>query len=302
MTNNCLKIAFNCLIWLIVYSTCCSALNCRDEAGNEVDWFIVYKIPKLERNLAPFNTGYSYVYVSSVNATTWTLSSKLITDSDSIFANTLRPFYPLKSADSNLSYIVYNDQTPDGKNANSYAHAKGFVGMDAGTGFWLIHSVPKFPSIVSPDSAYLYPPNAKENGQTAICLSFNTASQGDNIAFQLLTMKPKLFSSFLSTDVKQVASHFADVIQKKWLKKPSRHVPIATLQNVVFQSFAKNPLTDSDIYAELIAPALGSNLFVETWRKGAGHSLPSECNETFHVNNIQRVKITLNQAAPIDWE
>jgi deoxyribonuclease-2 len=112
----------------------------------------------------------------------------------------------------------------------------------------------------------------------------------------------------LSDEVKAVASHLTDVIGKKWLKKASRHVPITTVGNVVFESFAKNPSTDSDIYQSLIAPALATNLLVETWRKGAGHSLPSECDQVYHVNNVQRVRISLKQnlmitsQTPVDWE
>lgn len=301
------RIAFNSFVCLIVCFNfnCCDAVSCRDENGKQVDWFVVYKIPKLEKNLPPYNTGYSYVYVSSNNATAWSLSRKLVTQADSMFANTLSPFYPTSgTVDSKLSYIIYNDQPPDAKSSSSsYAHAKGIVGMDRDTGFWLIHSMPKFPPVVAPRVAYLYPPNAKENGQSAICLSFSTANEGDNIAYQLLTMKPKLYSSFLSDHVKAVASHFNDVIQKKWLKAASRHVPIATLNNIQFQSFAKNPTANSDIYESLIAPVLNTNLFVETWRKGAGHPLPSECDQPYHVNNIERVTIsTLNQVAPVDWQ
>lgn len=279
-------------------------LGCRDDAGRPVDWYIVYKIPKLERLPPPFNTGYSYVYITSDNTDSWRLSDKLITAPGSIFGNTLRPFYATSDADPSTSYVLYNDQPPTVRQVNQAgsAHAKGFIGMNGDAGFWLIHSVPKFPPSVLINASYAYPPNAKENGQSAMCVSFRTAHEGDNIAQQLLTMRAKVYSYRLNGDVLASARSFDDVIAKKWIKKqPSRSVSITTAAGRSLRSFAKNAASNDDLYSELIAPELRANLFVETWRNGAGHSLSSECDEQFHVNNIERVRISVNHA-PLDWE
>lgn len=37
-------------------------------------------------------------------------------------------------------------------------------------GFWLIHSIPRFPPI--PEEGYAYPPSGKRNGQSGICITF----------------------------------------------------------------------------------------------------------------------------------
>lgn len=41
--------------------------SCLDEDGNQVDWFIAYKIPSLSDQPEPFNSGYAYAYITSEN-------------------------------------------------------------------------------------------------------------------------------------------------------------------------------------------------------------------------------------------
>ena len=68
--------------------------------------------------------------------------------------------------------MMYNDEHADGK-ADSYrGHSKGAVVFDNETGFWLIHSVPKFPH---PDS-YIYPESGHNNGQSFLCITLSTKS------------------------------------------------------------------------------------------------------------------------------
>lgn len=42
-----------------------SSVSCLDEEGNPIDWYIVYKLPQLINQPEPYNSGYSYLYITS---------------------------------------------------------------------------------------------------------------------------------------------------------------------------------------------------------------------------------------------
>lgn len=69
-------------------------------------------------------------------------------------------------------YIMYNDAHPGNKSDSHRGHAKGAAFFDGNTGFWLIHSVPKFPN---PDK-YDYPDSGYNNGQSFLCITLRTES------------------------------------------------------------------------------------------------------------------------------
>ena len=65
-----------------------------------------------------------------------------------------------------------SDQTPDGDSHDSYGHTKGVCGFDESTGFWLVHSVPRWPN--APPSTYSFPDYEKDNGQSFLCMTFSS--------------------------------------------------------------------------------------------------------------------------------
>lgn len=87
-------------------------LSCVDESGKPVDWYIVYKIPRQPDGPAPLNTGYSYGFITSKdNKKAFKLSTKLVTDEESIFGKTLAPLHKDPKA---YSHVMYNDAPPHG--------------------------------------------------------------------------------------------------------------------------------------------------------------------------------------------
>ena len=73
-------------------------------------------------------------------------------------------------------------------------HTKGGLVFDGESGFWLIHSVPKYLSPVQ--EGYSYPHSGCKFGQTFICLTFN-ASTFDKIGLQLRYNNPHIHDSNL---------------------------------------------------------------------------------------------------------
>ena len=76
---------------------------------------------------------------------------------------------------------MYNDEFPNGTSSETAAHAKGVVAFDGtGTGFWLVHSVPRFPPTPGPNITYSFPATGFRYGQTMLCISL-ALSQADLI-------------------------------------------------------------------------------------------------------------------------
>lgn len=120
-------------------------LQCRDESGKPVDWYVIYKFPWISaKNDRAVFSGYNYAYQTSDSADDgWHLSSVQITDPKrSILAQTLSPV--LGDGQKNYGTVFYSDQPPTDDNPSyTYAHAKGVLASDDKQGFWLIHTVPK---------------------------------------------------------------------------------------------------------------------------------------------------------------
>lgn len=114
------------IVFLIIATSECLSLYCKDENGNNVDWYILYKLPFLQSDESPLNTGFSYASLSgpSVESLTgdrldelrhWYLSKHLIKDSQSFLGQTLDPVYSLfsrRSKSNEISFVMYNDSPP----------------------------------------------------------------------------------------------------------------------------------------------------------------------------------------------
>lgn len=164
-------------------------LGCRDEAGNMVDWFYLYKLPKQLESDGASNSGMNYLFVTPSSSGEWTLSKRLLNDSSSMPGQTLSPVY--EKTDSNL-FMMYNDEPPTGSTDGTRGHTKGVVVANDISGFWLVHSVPKYPP--APEDSYGYPHSGLPYGQSFLCMSF-TGDQIGKIGKQLIYNEPHFYSS-----------------------------------------------------------------------------------------------------------
>lgn len=134
--------------------------TCRDEDGNPIDWFIVYKLPKVKHADKPFPSGAGYAYItasqlddqqagqiieddetflkkfrqllhsylrvplgsiSEAKKLGWTLAKHPIDHEDSMIMRSLALAYTEDKPDS-LNWIFYNDHPP------KYSNGTGTVG------------------------------------------------------------------------------------------------------------------------------------------------------------------------------
>lgn len=188
-----------------------------------------------------------------------------------------------------------------GKSSSSaLAHAKGVLAVDGLTGFWLIHSVPQFaPPAGVTGTKYSYPPNGKENGQTAMCVSFRTPAELDHIVSQLLCMRPNVYAMRVSTEATSISPKLLDLEARRWPRGVKESIQqVVSINGQKFTSFSRNSKSEhKDLYLEIIAPELASNLLVESWRRGSGDPLPSNCTYKYKVNNVESVELKFSSSA-----
>uniref|UniRef100_A0A224XVG7 Putative deoxyribonuclease ii n=1 Tax=Panstrongylus lignarius TaxID=156445 RepID=A0A224XVG7_9HEMI len=180
-----------------------SALQCVDESGKPVDWYVLYKLPEIAHESSLVSNGSAYLYITSETLQDgWIQSDQPIYSEHSLVARTLKNLYETQNEEI---WVVYNDQGPLIKGL-LYGHTKGVIGADENNGFWLIHSVPHFPSL---NHEYSYPQSGHKNGQSMLCISF-LKDQIDTLGQILMYYKPlileKKISAKLSSEYPQLVA------------------------------------------------------------------------------------------------
>jgi len=226
---------------------------------------------------------------------------------DGALGNTLHQIYEDKKG---LGYALYNDDTPDDgrreekstlsravdfvmmkaglKESSVNAHAKGVVATDGQSGFWLVHSVPKFPDLRPPTFTW----TADDTyGQTFLCMTMD-ADQIDKVGIQLQYMHIKTFDSNMPEKIGKAVPALKAVISGTRLA--GTHVTeIMAVDGHTFTSFAKDATCKSDLYEEFVSQTLQVGFNWETWRRGG--ELPSICADkkegTYDAINVMAMKI-----------
>lgn len=154
----------------------------------------------------------------------------------------------------------------------------------------MIHSVPKFAP--PPSSKYEYPDTGRDNGQTALCISVKTAQEGKDILTQLTHMRPNVYDVENAAGLKDLDDLFTVISTRKWPKEPVTSVETITSQKGAnFESFSRNQhaAQSGELYSTVISPKLDTPLIVETWRRGAGGVLASNCTKSSKTHDVMNV-------------
>ncbi|GAB1607813.1 plancitoxin-1-like [Argonauta hians] len=273
------------LLWFeTVSAATVASVGCKDFNNRLVDWFIVYKLPHHKTV-----TGNEFYYMDATTKS-WTLSQYNLDTKRQPVYFTLAPIYD-NTTRGNFMYVMYNDEKPDTHSATeSYGHTKGVVAFDSNSGFWLVHSTPKFPNYQH--LGYQWPDNGHYYGQTFLCVTY-PYKEMNNIGKQLQYNYPQIYDSGMSNgmmvdspDMASVVQHHAKVQHQPW----NRTQPLTSIGGKLFVSFAKFSKFDQDLYSSWLAPTFGSSLLVESWQNGRG-KLASFCEGDYKVFNIRSIGI-----------
>ncbi|KAM4575295.1 plancitoxin-1-like [Fundulus diaphanus] len=268
----------------LLFKACYSDVKCKNDKGEDVDWYIVYKLPK------KMDGGLSYLYMDESTGG-WKLSKEKISSENGFLANTLKPllnFYVRKT--EGFGYILYNDQPPPPYStvSSSFGHSKGVVMLDRNSGLWLSHSTPKFPTY---RSRAIWPSSGNENAQTFLCVTF-PYQQFKEIGLQLQYIHAYSFDSDIPTTFHK---ELQCVAQRSCYPKVEPWFRIKRLNSAAgrsFTSFAKYTRFKDDLYSGLIVDHVSQDLFVKSWGN-MKRPLPSNCSSglAHHVYNVEEVRL-----------
>ncbi|XP_052499923.1 deoxyribonuclease-2-alpha isoform X1 [Budorcas taxicolor] len=267
------------LLWVPV-----GTLTCYGDSGKPVDWFVVYKLPAHTGSGDATQNGLRYKYFDEYSED-WRDGVGFISSTTGAVGRSLLPLY---RNNSQLAFVLYNDQPPksrESKDSSSRGHTKGVLLLDQEGGFWLIHSVPNFPPHAS-SAAYSWPPGAQKYGQTLICVSF-PLTQFLGISKQLTYTYPLVYDHRLEGDFAQKFPYLEEVVKGHHVRQGpwNSSVTLTSKKGATFQSFAKFGNFGDDLYSGWLAEALGSTLQVQFWQRSSG-ILPSNCSRAQHVFDV----------------
>lgn len=265
------------------------SVSCRNQEGKKVDWFIIYKLPKLESSPNKHvRSGYAYYYMD-VNTTKWSFGKVLLNHTGHALYHTLQQIYNSYNS-KNVMYLLYNDEYPEIYGHNEHGHTKGDLCFNKYSGFWLVHSVPKFPPPAS--SHYSYPKSGSIFGQMLLCVTYkyNTLNE---IGKQLMYNYPGIYDHNLPDSIRAENPNIAAVVEGKHVTSAPwyRSTVLSSADGEKFTSFAKYTDFEADLYHDWLAPYYKSDVYVESWLNGV-HPMKSNCTGTYKAYNIKQVNVS----------
>ncbi|KAG8179969.1 hypothetical protein JTE90_016302 [Oedothorax gibbosus] len=286
------KLLTICLFTVGFVEVYCRGISCKDENNKDVDWYVVYKLPKIdtEPKGSLLYEGKGYAYLTSSRPTQWTLSERSVESPKSMFGRTWSE-YEKKTKSGDSAYLFYNDDPPETVKGTAVGHLKGSLAFDVTSGFWLIHSVPRF----GDKDKYEYPRTALINGQSALCVTFGT-SYLDDICNHLIFCNPFIYYKNISSSILALLGSSAKSLfseKPAFIRKPPflYKSVLESCGGETFYSYAKDNQMQVDIYSDILASNLSSSLIAETWRRGVGTFLHPSCNTSYTVTDVKSVSV-----------
>jgi len=271
------------LLILIIFASSVLSQKCLDGSNNPVDWWIAYKLPRLSGNqYLQSGTGYAYM---DERSSSFNIASSFINASTSFLARTLNQMYKNQSQ---VGYVIWNDESPDGGQNTNRAHAKGVLVYGSSEGFFLRHSIPNFPPMRK--DSFSYPATGTIYGQTLLCLNVDIATI-DMIAAQFLVNYPQVYDYSIMSSLSKFKNIVSLAQGNHDASKHSSVINIKTKKGLSVTDFAKSKEWDNDLWDSLVATTIKSTLYVESWGRPL---MPSNCKTSFETINVKDVKFNSN--------
>jgi deoxyribonuclease-2 len=273
-------------------------LTAIDDAGKAVDWWFAYKVAA-KSDAARTSQGNDYLYFDANGAKTKSkpaMSPCKIDAAQGALFHTLQQIYAEGAAKKpGLGWYCYNDQNPDektgyknpvnnaafkpGTSVGARGHTKGVLAfdMESNSGFWLIHSTPRF---IIPEH-FQFPATGLKNAQSFLCISLPDAATAQKLAQQMYhCQQPNVYgASPLPKSLEGSKTDFRVLMMNDQVDSPATKddnvlkavIPFRSRGGQKFQAIAKNKIwgqTDHpklNFYNDLVSVVLNEDLDVETW-------------------------------------
>jgi len=163
------------------------------------------------------------------------------------------------------AWVAWSDQPPHSNMSSSLAHAKGVLSFDHLSGFLLRHSTPRFPLNASEGSYTGYPAYARIYGQTFLCVSYSTAVLNE-LASQLIINGVNVYDASITKELAQQAPLLAQLaLGFKGPQIASSTRTFTSLAGNRFTDYAKSKYCKCELYTQIVAPQLNSDMAVLSW-------------------------------------
>ncbi|ESO93151.1 hypothetical protein LOTGIDRAFT_206546 [Lottia gigantea] len=264
--------------------------QCLDLHGKPVDWFIVYKLPFLRHNIDPMLKNGDGHYYMDPNVPNFQLSKYSLNSTTHAIYHTLQQFYTSKNRSKSDFFALYNDWSPQKHENTKHGHTKGMVLFDQKKGFWLVHSVPRFPGYK--DEGYYWPHSALDFGQSLLCMTYNS-NVIDEIGKQFLFNYPRFYERWMPPGMQLKYPNMWKALNFGVSSTTNHTVSFKSSMGTTFTVFAKSGTFGQDLYSSLVAPHYKADMWTETWQNGQD-KLPSNCTSSFKVLNVKWIKFQEN--------
>lgn len=251
-----------------------AAIQCLDELGKPTDSWTILKAPQ---------TGDNYLYASA-KEDLYQPTTSLNDTTRGALATTLQQLWA-----EGTSYVLFNDEPPQSSTYNfTVGHTKGILATDETTGFYIIHSLPKFPTGPGQASSYRgLSSNTWTYAQNLYCASFPLQAL-DNAAYAFQLNLPLIYDSFLTTAVALAAPNISALAKGKSSSAPiCAYHSFTTLGGAPHILFAKSSQWNKDLWSSCVAPVLKEDLVVESWIRGS--AIGPSCTSSYTVLDAQDI-------------